>query len=141
MLAEMFLLLGDASSIIEPIRGGVLSFDYKVFFIDQTLAHSGDWREPYSQRIDTISGQLLRKLGKDRFIVLPDDVSLIREVVGTMYELDALIFADIGMDMTTYLLSHSRLAPYQVIFIVCLHNNLIFRLLGGVIQLLVALPQ
>lgn len=133
MLAEMFLLMNDISSLFEPVNGGVLSFDYKVFFIDQTLTYDGHWREPTSKRIDSISGQLLDKLGSDRFIFLPDNLSLIREIVGTQHELDVLILADIGMDLTSYLLSHARLAPYQVI-IICSVNYFRVRLRGGVTQ-------
>jgi hypothetical protein len=121
MFSELFLMLSQIVILDEPIRGEEIYFDFKVFFIDQTLEYDDDngngegWRSPRSKRIDSITGRLYEALGKERFVFLPDDISVIREVVGSSeYNLDVLIYADIGMELTSYLLAHSRLAPYQV---------------------------
>ena len=38
-----------------------------------------------------------------------------RNIIGSKkYDLDALVFADVGMDMQSVVLSNSRLAPIQV---------------------------
>jgi hypothetical protein len=115
ILSELFLFLNNIARYSDSDMGLEISLELRVFFIDQTLQYEdGDWRHPTSKRVDAISGPLFERLGPERFIFLPDDISLIREVVGgSEQSLDVLIFADIGMDMTSYLLSFSRLAPYQ----------------------------
>jgi hypothetical protein len=115
IFSELFLILNTIEILVEPVREEEIYLDFKVFFIDQSLEYGDDWRFPTSKRYDSISGRLFEALGKERFIFLPNDIELIREVVGSSeFNLDALIFADIGMDLTSYLLAHSRLAPYQV---------------------------
>lgn len=49
----------------------------------------------------------------DHFLRLPHNIPLLREVVGSK-RLDFLLYADIGMELTTYALAFSRLATYQV---------------------------
>jgi hypothetical protein len=59
--------------------------------------------------------QLLGSILGDRFVRLSGDIKSIRNIVGgDQYRLDALIFADVGMEFASYVLCHSRLAPIQV---------------------------
>lgn len=97
-----------------------------VFSIDRSLS-----RETSPADIPALQTQLLAReslgegdkdqvislfttiLGGDRFIRLPDNITTVRSFLSQM-RMDFLIFADIGMDLSTYALAYSRLAPYQV---------------------------
>jgi len=60
---------------------------------------------------DTITETFEKHFGND-FIRLPDDTAVIRTVLREA-KLDFLVYADVGMDFTTYQLAFSRLARYQ----------------------------
>lgn len=69
---------------------------------------------------DEITEHFEACLGEISFVRLPIDLVQAREIVGSdAYDLDALIFTDVGMDIASVLLVHSRLAPIQV----CLSVN------------------
>jgi hypothetical protein len=55
-------------------------------------------------------------LATERFFRIPiDDIHQMRLVIGSEeHDLDAIIFADVGMEMQSVILSNSRLAPIQV---------------------------
>ena len=104
---------------------GETSIEVYVFSIDRTLS-----RETSPADIPALQAQLLARergegdkdqvifiltkiLSGDRFIRLPENISTVRAFLSQM-RMDFLIFADIGMDLSTYVLAYSRLAPYQV---------------------------
>ena len=64
-------------------------------------------------RNDLITQTLSSNL-KNNFIRLPHNISLIREVL-VSHRLDVLVFADLGMDFTSYAIAMGRLATIQVI--------------------------
>lgn len=63
-------------------------------------------------RHDRITDAFEAHLGT-RFIRVPDNIYTVRAVLGAA-GLDFLLFSDLGMDFSTYQVSFSRLAPYQV---------------------------
>ena len=65
-------------------------------------------------RQDYISGLLRDILGDVTLRCLPPNQRILRQQI-SKYQLDFLIFADLGMDFATYALAHSRLARFQVI--------------------------
>ena len=65
---------------------------------------------------DHISGLLHNILGDVTLRCLPSNQKILRQQISN-FQLDFLIFADLGMDFSTYALAHSRLARYQVILI------------------------
>ena len=62
---------------------------------------------------DYISGLLHDILGDVALRCLPSNQKILRQQI-SQFQLDFLIFADLGMDFATYALSHARLARYQV---------------------------
>lgn len=116
MFSNFFLLLNDIQRLFDTVDNIEIEFNFWVFFIDSTLQYEkNNWKSSTNRYFDSINQKFYNMLGENKFIFLPNDISLIREIVGSEeYNLDCLIFTDIGMDLTTYLLSHSRLAPYQV---------------------------
>jgi hypothetical protein len=95
-----------------------------VFFVDASFTYTalssdpGGGRAPRTEGTGGIHDQITSALENtigDRFVRLPNDIDLVRSVVGGVeYSLDVLVYADVGMEMSSYLLSHSRLAPIQV---------------------------
>lgn len=75
-------------------------------------------RNVHSTEVSGIHDQItdiLEQLLGDRFVRLSGDIADIRSVVGgPTHSLDALVFADVGMEFSSYVLSHSRMAPIQV---------------------------
>jgi predicted O-linked N-acetylglucosamine transferase (SPINDLY family) len=119
MLVETIIYLNQMQNLGCPDLGlTVNQLQVYVFFIDGQYVDG----EINSGKNDQITQFLSHTLG-NRFVRLPHDIRIIREVVGG--SVDALIFADVGMDIITYLLCHSRLAPVQVqeyISSVCMHE-------------------
>lgn len=122
-LKEMVIRFTSPSEGEEKEREGERAVQVHVFFVDRSLSpfttaeevmsgaveqgeRGGDWRD------DQIV-QLLRGMLRHRFHRVPHNIDVIRDVIAAT-RLDFLIFSDIGMDMITYSLSYSRLAPYQV---------------------------
>ena len=62
---------------------------------------------------DHIAGVLHSLLGDTHYRCLPSHQRLLREQIA-LAGLDFLVFADLGMDFSTYALAHSRLARFQV---------------------------
>lgn len=57
--------------------------------------------------------RLLREHMQENYIRIPDNQHTVRSVLDAL-RLDMLIFTDVGMDFSTYLLAYSRFAPIQV---------------------------
>jgi hypothetical protein len=110
ILIELIVLLNEhpgmstsssAASLVNPL--------ITVYFIDnlynQEIANSG--KNDYITRLfeDRLSNHFHR---------FPANISLIQHKIG-QDNLDFLIYADIGMDFTSYALAFSRLATFQVI--------------------------
>jgi len=88
-----------------------------VFFLDASLPrHEGEdvylQRGNMSARNDIITQGLLDLLGPRGFVRVPDNLYYIRDVLSDA-KLDFLLFADLGMDLTTVATAHARLATYQ----------------------------
>jgi len=79
--------------------------DVYVFFIDRELIRR-------NTREDSISRYYAQILN-DKFIRVSPLTVVAREEIGN-YALDFIVFADIGMDFSTYSLAFSRLATYQI---------------------------
>lgn len=62
---------------------------------------------------DDVITSALRSILGDAYVRLPTDVSSVQRTL-TEYQLDAALYADIGMDYVTYLLAFARVAPIQV---------------------------
>ena len=117
IFSKLFLLLNTIERIFDPVENIDIKLQFWVFFIDETHGYRPDidWKSLTNKHFDFVNQAFYDTLGKDKFIFLPNNITIIREVVGSEeYNLNCLIFTDIGMDLTTYLLAHSRLAPYQV---------------------------
>ena len=71
---------------------------------------------------DHISGLLRNILGDMSLRCLPSNQKILRQQISN-FQLDFLIFADLGMDFATYALAHSRLARYQVILRLPCHRT------------------
>jgi serine/threonine protein kinase len=92
-----------------------------------------------SKRNDEITKMF--ELGlKSNFIRLPANTERARNEI-LKDSLDILVYADLGMDLLSYTIAFSRLATFQVLFLVvssfsCVHYSLLLnhRLLGGDIQ-------
>lgn len=82
-------------SLLQPAK-------YKIYAFYLTDAKSDD---------DSVTSLFVRYLG-DNFFQLPSNIVDARAII-TEKELDFLLFADLGMDVASYLLAHSRLALYQ----------------------------
>jgi hypothetical protein len=132
IMIELFYYLqlrGDSSSVI---------FEFFIFQIDKSLNRpylnsNGNRIVPlntfeeinnYNQfyyekevKEDYITTKL-KDIFRDNFIKLPQDIFVLRNVVGSnYYNLDILVYSDIGMDFITYISAISRLARYQVLMI------------------------
>eukprot|EP01041_Mallomonas_annulata_P002642 gene2642-5184_t len=83
-----------------------LYLNLSVFLIDQSLTRMN------KKRTDLITNVFENILG-NRFIHVIDNIQETRAVLAS-YELDVLIFADLGMDFSSYALAFSRLATIQV---------------------------
>lgn len=91
-----------------------LELDLYVFYIDDSLDIPLNERPAY----DYITSVLRNILGPDRMIHVPPRVYEIRGILTDFRPImDVLVFTDVGMDLLTYLLSFSRFAYYQVIFV------------------------
>ena len=67
----------------------------------------------YPQPMDALAGALAE--GADEAVMLPPELSAVRERIAQA-RLDALHFADIGMEPASYFLGFARLAPVQCVF-------------------------
>lgn len=76
-----------------------------VFFVDREL-NRGSVREDEVSRVYS-------NILNDRFVRISPLTNIAREEIAK-YELDFIIFTDIGMDFSTYALAFSRLATYQI---------------------------
>jgi hypothetical protein len=85
-----------------------------VFFVDRNIVVD-DKRSNYTEfcRTDYITNLLRYHIGDEKFRCLPASLSILHTEI-SREKLDFLIFADLGMDFTTYALAHARLARYQV---------------------------
>jgi len=99
MFIELFLQLTD--------RRDEFNVRPLAFLIDSQCAAPGcdGLRDPITLALD-------EKLGTD-FQRLPHDVAMAEEEMERA-ELDVLLYADLGMEFTTYVLAHARLAPLQI---------------------------
>ena len=100
--------------------------DVTVFLLDKYV-NNGDHVADTKDQITELLEKLLETNEHDadisgnsrhrkRFVRLSGDIHSVRSVVGgTEYALDALVFADVGMELSSFVLSHSRLAPIQVV--------------------------
>ena len=89
-----------------------------VFSVDRSLASDIPAEDISSlqSRLPRDGDQIVSLLSAtigDRYFRLPDNITTIRSFI-EQTKLDFLMFADIGMDFSTYLLAFSRLAPFQV---------------------------
>jgi hypothetical protein len=109
ILVELTVLLHEKGALLDrPVN-------IVVFFVDRNIVVDHDKRSNYTQfcRTDYITNLLRNHLGDEKFRCLPASLSTLHTVI-SREKLDFLIFADLGMDFTTYALAHARLARYQV---------------------------
>ena len=71
---------------------------------------------PFKLYITPIGFKTINLCITEKFIRIPiDDIENMRHTIGSEeYDLDAIIFTDVGMEMQSVILSNSRLAPIQV---------------------------
>jgi len=120
-LSELSLHLTHYDSDHDTTRKVEKPVEVFVFSIDRSLPPNTSKEDVLSGNTGTESSrdegdqitQLLKKALGARYLILPNRLDVIRDVVGHV-QLDFLMFTDIGMDLTTYALAFSRLAPYQV---------------------------
>jgi protein O-GlcNAc transferase len=63
--------------------------------------------------IDDVYSRFIRKLAA-RSLIVPQDLAVARKLIEAE-ELDVLFYQDIGMELFSYFLAHSRLAPIQCV--------------------------
>jgi hypothetical protein len=109
ILVELIVLLHEkGAKLNRPIH-------IIVFFVDRKIIVDHDKPSDYKQfyRTDYITNILRNRLGDQNFRCLPASLGILHTEI-SKENLDFLIFADLGMDFTTYALAHARLARYQV---------------------------
>lgn len=109
ILVELIVLLHEkGAKLNRPIH-------IIVFFVDRKIIEDYDKPPDCKQiyRTDYITNILHNHLGDQNFRCLPASLGILQTEI-SKENLDFLIFADLGMDFTTYALAHARLARYQV---------------------------
>lgn len=108
--ATLFIGHVERSGGYSPGTIGALNHE-AVLASDLTRLHE----EQFGGRRDQVTQAFASAFGRERYVRLFQDISFVRSVVGSArYDLDVLVFTDVGLDFTSYVLSHSRLATYQV---------------------------
>jgi len=107
ILVELIVFLHEKGALLDrPVN-------IIVFFVDRNIVVD-DKRSNYTEfcRTDYITNLLRYHLEDENFRCLPASLSVLHTEI-SREKLDFLIFADLGMDFTTYALAHARLARYQ----------------------------
>lgn len=108
MLVEMITFMADQLTI-DFSDSPSNRPDVLVYFLDGQFSQETQLTSAH----DHITGTFEKFLG-NRFIRLPlYNISYIQDRIAAD-QLDVLVFSDLGMDLSTYLLAFSRLAIYQV---------------------------
>lgn len=116
ILVELIVFLHEKGALLNrPIELIVFFVDRKIKIDTPTSDEDHDKRPDYTQfyRTDYITNILRSRLGDHNFLCLPASLSILHTEI-SREKLDFLLFADLGMDFTTYALAHARLATYQV---------------------------
>jgi hypothetical protein len=109
ILIELIVLLNEHPGMATTSSGASLVKPLvTVYFIDNLYQQDA----PDSRKNDYIT-RLFEERLSNRFYRLPANISLARSKIAED-NLDFLIFADIGMDFSSYALAFSRLATFQV---------------------------
>lgn len=108
LIYSQFSIISDDKSMRD------ISKEIFVYFIDEKYSNYDELLQSQWYHLlenDPIYLNLKEKLGS-RFIHLPNQFDYVREII-SRDELDFLVFADIGMDIVSYLLAFSRFAKIQ----------------------------
>jgi hypothetical protein len=90
-----------------------------VYFVDRSVSANLslnsiiDYESANYSFHDQVTDILRKNLGNN-YVRVPDDINIVRSVI-EKDKLDFLLFTDIGMELSSYLMAYSRLATYQVL--------------------------